>query len=73
MSRSRPAGRSKSADKSLRRPLAQLVFGSVQEAGMAIAHADDQAAKRADLAPALRWMLDALFRDRAGPAAGERG
>jgi len=58
-------------DTSLRGPLAQLVFGSVQEAGMAIAHAPDPAAKRAELAPALRWMLESLFRERRrGRSAG---
>ena len=46
---------------SLRRPLAQLFFGSVQEAGMSIAHAADPEAKRAELAPALHWMLSELF------------
>lgn len=46
---------------SLRRPLAQLFFGSVQEAGMAIAHAADPQVKRAELAPALHWMLTELF------------
>jgi AcrR family transcriptional regulator len=46
----------------LRRPLAQLFFGAVQEAGLAIAHAVDQKATRAELATALHWMLDELFR-----------
>lgn len=45
-----------------REPLAQLIFGAVHEAGMAIARAPDQDAKRAELAPALHWMLDELFR-----------
>lgn len=45
-------------------PVAQLVFGAVHEAGMAIARAPDQDAKRAELAPALHWMLEELFRRR---------
>lgn len=54
----------------LRRPLAQLFFGSVQEAGMAIAHASDPEAKRAELAPALHWMLTELFGRTKGSSAG---
>ena len=46
----------------LRRPLAQLFFGAIQEAGLAIAHATDQKATRAELATALHWMLAELFR-----------
>jgi AcrR family transcriptional regulator len=44
------------------RPLAQLMFGAVQEAGMAIAYAPDQEARRAEVTPALHWMLETLFR-----------
>ncbi len=51
----------------MRRPLAQLMFGAVQEAGMAIAHAPDREARRAELASALRWMLETLFRRRPSP------
>lgn len=51
----------------MRRPLAQLMFGAVQEAGMAIAHAPDREARRAELASALRWMLETLFRRRPHP------
>jgi AcrR family transcriptional regulator len=46
----------------LREPLAELLFGAVHEAGMAIARAPDQDAKRAELAPAVHWMLDELFK-----------
>lgn len=49
------------AAPAMRRPLAQLFFGAVQEAGLAIAHAADPAAKREELATALHWMLDELF------------
>jgi AcrR family transcriptional regulator len=51
-------------EERFRRPLAQLMFGAVQEAGMAIAHAPDQEARRAELAPALHWMLETLFGGR---------
>jgi hypothetical protein len=54
-------------EERFRRPLAQLLFGAVQEAGMAIAHAPDQEAKRAELAPALHWMLEALLRRGGSP------
>jgi hypothetical protein len=46
----------------LREPLAELLFGAVHEAGMAIARAPDQDAKRVELALALHWMLDELFK-----------
>lgn len=45
-----------------RQPLAEILFGAVHEAGMSIARAPDQDAKRAELAPALHWMLDELFK-----------
>jgi AcrR family transcriptional regulator len=48
-------------EERFRQPLAQLLFGSVHEAGMAIARAPDPDAKRAELAPALHWMLEELF------------
>lgn len=51
-------------EERFQQPVAQLLFGAVHEAGMAIAHAPDRDAKRAELAPALHWMLEELFRHR---------
>lgn len=46
-----------------RRPVAQLLFGALQEAGLAISHAEDQEAKRAELGPAYLWILEKLIHD----------
>ena len=48
-------------EERFQQPVALLLFGAVHEAGMAIAHAPDPDAKRAELAPALHWMLEELF------------
>jgi AcrR family transcriptional regulator len=51
-------------EERFRQPLAQLLFGAVHGAGLAIAQAPDPDAKRAEMAPALHWMLQELFRRR---------